>query len=141
MIASFTQFPLRLAWALTIHKAQGQTYKSVEVDLEGGAFDSGQTYTALSRCVSLNNLYLAHPIDREDIIVNQEIIDFMGTKQDLLTEAKVITIDEDKERKRAELLRQLAELDAEDDTNIDNDEENEENDDSDDEINLDLIPF
>lgn len=137
VVASFTQFPLRLAWALTIHKAQGQTYKSVEVDLEGGAFDSGQTYTALSRCVSLNNLYLAHPIDREDIIVNQEIIDFMGAKQDLLTETKVIAVDEDKERKRAELLRQLAELDADDDTDADNDSD----DDSDDMTDLDSLPF
>ncbi len=109
-VASFTQFPIRLAWALTIHKAQGQTYKSVEVDLEGGAFDSGQTYVALSRCVSLKNLYLAQPISRDDIIVNQEIVNFMNTTPNLLNEASATG--DDIASKRAELLRQLAELDS-----------------------------
>ena len=52
-VSSFTQFPLRLAWAITIHKSQGQTYKSVLVDMQGGAFAHGQTYVALSRCKSL----------------------------------------------------------------------------------------
>lgn len=81
-IATFKQFPVRLAWALTIHKAQGQTYQSVAVDLEGGAFAAGQTYVALSRCVSLENLYLTHPIRREDIIINQEVASFMGKHED-----------------------------------------------------------
>lgn len=133
VVASFVQFPIRLAWALTIHKAQGQTYQSVEVDLEGGAFDSGQTYVALSRCVSLQNLYLAHPISREDIIVNQEVVNFMKTKQDLIPNTKVVSVDEDKEQRRAELLRQLAELD---DEPTDEDDEV-----TPDEINLDEIPF
>lgn len=81
-VATFKQFPVRLAWALTIHKAQGQTYQSVAVDLDGGAFAAGQTYVALSRCVALENLYLATPIQRKDIIVNQEVVNFMGKNED-----------------------------------------------------------
>lgn len=77
MISSFTQFPLRLAWAITIHKSQGQTYQSVAIDLSEGAFAHGQTYVALSRCQSLERLYLTSPIKPEDIIVDQDIIEFM----------------------------------------------------------------
>lgn len=75
--SSFTQFPLRLAWAITIHKSQGQTYQSVAIDLSEGAFAHGQTYVALSRCQSLERLYLTSPIKPEDIIVDQDIIEFM----------------------------------------------------------------
>lgn len=81
-VATFKQFPVCLAWALTIHKAQGQTYQSVAVDLDGGAFAAGQTYVALSRCVSLENLYLTTPVRREDIIINQEAAEFMGKNED-----------------------------------------------------------
>ncbi len=78
LLSSFTQFPLRLAWAFTIHKSQGKTYNSVVVNMEGGAFAHGQTYVALSRCVSLNGLYLTQPIKREDIIVDPLVINFMS---------------------------------------------------------------
>lgn len=77
IVSSFTQFPLRLAWAITIHKSQGQTYQSVAIDLSDGAFAHGQTYVALSRSVSLEGLYLTSPIRPEDIIIDQEIIEFM----------------------------------------------------------------
>lgn len=77
VIGSFTQFPLRLAWAMTIHKSQGQTYNSVIVDMQGGAFENGQTYVALSRCTSLNGLYLSQPIRKEDIIVDPVVVEFM----------------------------------------------------------------
>lgn len=76
-VSEFTQLPVRLAWAITIHKSQGQTYQSVAVDMSDGAFAHGQTYVALSRCKSLNGLYLTTPIRREDVIVDQEIVDFM----------------------------------------------------------------
>lgn len=77
-IASFRQFPVKLAWALTVHKAQGQTYEYVSLDLDGHAFEAGQTYVALSRCVSLENIRLSSPICTQDIIVNQEIVKLMN---------------------------------------------------------------
>jgi len=77
VVSSFTQFPLRLAWAITIHKSQGQTYGSVAVDMGSGAFAHGQTYAALSRCKSLEGLYLKREIGREDIIVDTTVINFM----------------------------------------------------------------
>ncbi|MDR1833005.1 MAG: AAA family ATPase [Fusobacteriaceae bacterium] len=77
-VATFTQYPIRLAWAITIHKAQGQTYQSVMVDLEGGAFAAGQTYVALSRCVEMNGLYLNRPIRKADVIISQEVLEYMG---------------------------------------------------------------
>jgi ATP-dependent DNA helicase PIF1 len=76
-ISSFKQLPIRLAWAITIHKSQGQTYQSVAVDLSDGAFAHGQTYVALSRCVSLEGLYLDSPVKRSDVIVDPDIVTFM----------------------------------------------------------------
>lgn len=81
IVSSFTQFPVRLAWAITIHKSQGQTYGAVAVDMSDGAFAHGQTYVALSRCKSLEGLYLTTPIRREDVIVDQEIVDFMKSAE------------------------------------------------------------
>jgi ATP-dependent exoDNAse (exonuclease V) alpha subunit len=77
-VSTFKQFPIRLAWAITIHKAQGQTYQSVAIDLDDGAFAAGQTYVALSRCVDMDTLFLDRPIRLADIKVNQEIVNFMG---------------------------------------------------------------
>lgn len=77
IISSFTQFPLRLAWAITIHKSQGQTYDSVAIDLGSGAFTHGQTYVALSRCKSLPGLYLRRQVLHQDIMVDPQIINFM----------------------------------------------------------------
>lgn len=77
VVSSFTQFPLRLAWAITVHKSQGQTYDSVIIDMGRGAFTHGQTYVALSRCRSLDTLYLKRPLTFADIIIDPKIIDFM----------------------------------------------------------------
>ncbi|MFA7301432.1 MAG: PIF1 family DEAD/DEAH box helicase [Candidatus Shapirobacteria bacterium] len=77
VVSSFTQFPLRLAWAITVHKSQGQTYDSVVIDMGRGAFAHGQTYVALSRCKRLDTLYLKRPLTQNDIIIDPKIVDFM----------------------------------------------------------------
>lgn len=77
IIGSFTQFPLRLAWAITIHKSQGKTYNSVAIDMGSGAFTHGQTYVALSRCTTLGGLYLKQKLTREDVIVDSAVVNFM----------------------------------------------------------------
>jgi ATP-dependent DNA helicase PIF1 len=80
VVSTFRQFPLRLAWAITIHKSQGQTYSSVVIDLGDGAFAHGQTYVALSRCTQLETLYLKRDVYREDVIVDSSVVAFMETK-------------------------------------------------------------
>ncbi|TAM70453.1 MAG: helicase [Microbacteriaceae bacterium] len=77
VVAEFTQFPLRLAWAVTIHKSQGKTYDSAIIDLGARAFSPGQTYVALSRLTSLDGLYLSRPLRPSDILVDQEVRRFM----------------------------------------------------------------
>ena len=81
IVSSFTQFPIRLAWAITIHKSQGQTYDSVVVDMGGGAFAHGQTYVALSRCTTLEGLFLKRPIRMTDIMVEPEVIRFLESAE------------------------------------------------------------
>jgi ATP-dependent DNA helicase PIF1 len=73
---TFRQFPLRLAWALTIHKSQGLTLDNVYIDLGRGAFAHGQTYVALSRCRSLAGLALARPLRGEDILFDTSVLGY-----------------------------------------------------------------
>lgn len=72
----FQQYPIRLAWAITVHKSQGLTFSRVVVDFSGGVFAGGQAYVALSRCTSLEGIQLKKQISRGDIFVRQDIVDF-----------------------------------------------------------------
>jgi len=86
--SSFTQFPIRLAWALTIHKSQGQTYESVALNLATATFAPGQLYVALSRCTNLERLYLKIPIKRGHIIVERKVSEFMLKRETIIVEAE-----------------------------------------------------
>jgi hypothetical protein len=76
IVGSFEQYPLRLAWAITIHKSQGKTFDRVLIDLGGGAFEHGQLYVALSRCRSLEGVVLRQPIRPQDIITDERVVEF-----------------------------------------------------------------
>jgi len=76
-VGAFTQYPLKLAWAVTIHKSQGKTFERVVLDIDRGTFAHGQTYVALSRCTSLKGLTLARPIEKRHIIMDPRVTDFM----------------------------------------------------------------
>ncbi len=77
-IGSFTQFPLKLSWAITIHKSQGKTFDKILIDLGKGAFAPGQTYVALSRARSLEGVFLRRKLQPRDIFVDPAIVDAIG---------------------------------------------------------------
>ncbi|MGM0376006.1 MAG: AAA family ATPase [Bacteroidota bacterium] len=81
-IGSFTQFPLRLAWAVTVHKSQGLTFDKVVIDFSGGAFAGGQLYVALSRCRSFDGIVLKTPVTSRDVIVNPQVQQFARSAND-----------------------------------------------------------
>jgi tetratricopeptide (TPR) repeat protein len=88
-IGCFIQFPLKLAWALTIHKSQGLTFNNIIIDVGRGAFTGGQSYVALSRCTSLEGISLRSTINERDIWVHPAIVTFSKTfnNDELLNEA------------------------------------------------------
>jgi ATP-dependent DNA helicase PIF1 len=76
IVGTFTQYPLKLAWAITIHKSQGKTFDHVIIDMGGGAFESGQTYVALSRCRTIGGIILKKPLMPRDIFVDNRIAEY-----------------------------------------------------------------
>jgi ATP-dependent exoDNAse (exonuclease V) alpha subunit len=76
VVGIFRQYPVKLAWAITIHKSQGKTFDKVIIDMAGGAFESGQSYVALSRCRTLQGIILKNPLKPRDIIVDPDIVEY-----------------------------------------------------------------
>lgn len=88
-IGSFTQYPLVLAWALTIHKAQGKTFNKVALDIGSGAFMPGQVYVALSRCTTFEGLILKKPIQKNHIWLDYNVIKFITQFQYAESDKKI----------------------------------------------------
>jgi ATP-dependent DNA helicase PIF1 len=78
VIGSYTQYPITLAWAVTIHKGQGKTFDNVLVDVGWGAFAHGQMYVALSRCTTFKGLVLLKPFQSKDVILDDAVVRFMN---------------------------------------------------------------
>lgn len=76
VVGTFVQFPIKLAYAMTIHKSQGQTFDKVIIDLGRGAFEHGQAYVALSRCRSLEGIIMLRPLSVRDLIYKEAVLDF-----------------------------------------------------------------
>lgn len=83
-LGSFTQIPLRLAWAVTIHKSQGKTFDRMVIDLGRGAFANGQVYVALSRCRSLEGLHLVQSVTPSQIRTDESIVRFQAELKSLV---------------------------------------------------------
>ncbi len=81
VVGTFTQYPLMLAWAVTIHKSQGKTFDRVIIDMGRGAFAHGQTYVALSRCTTLAGIVLKKPIEQKHILLDWRIVTFLTAHQ------------------------------------------------------------
>lgn len=85
-VGHFIQYPLKLAWAITIHKSQGKTFDKAVIDISGGIFACGQIYVALSRCRTLEGIILKKPINKKHIFMDREIVNFLTKYQYKISE-------------------------------------------------------
>ena len=89
IMGSFVQYPLKLAWAVTIHKAQGKTFDKVIIDIGAGAFTNGQVYVALSRCTTIDGIVLKKPIEKKHIWMDWRVVNFLTKFQYDISEKKL----------------------------------------------------
>lgn len=87
-VGSFTQYPMKLAWAITIHKSQGKTFERVILDIDRGTFAHGQMYVAISRCTSLDGLVLKKKIEKKHILMDWRIVKFVTKYQYQISDKK-----------------------------------------------------
>jgi ATP-dependent exoDNAse (exonuclease V) alpha subunit len=87
IVGSFTQYPIKLAWAVTIHKSQGKTFDKVVIDIARGTFASGQVYVALSRCTRLDGIVLKKPLEKKHIFMDWRVVKFLTQFQYRLSES------------------------------------------------------
>ncbi|MEM9928926.1 MAG: helicase C-terminal domain-containing protein, partial [Bacteroidota bacterium] len=80
-LGTYKQIPVRMAWAVTIHKSQGKTFDKIIIDLGRGAFEHDQTYVALSRCRTLQGIVLRKPLTPRDVMVDPAVVDFYASKR------------------------------------------------------------
>jgi ATP-dependent exoDNAse (exonuclease V) alpha subunit len=88
-VGSFTQYPLRLAWAVTIHKAQGMTFEKAVIDIGQGTFSHGQLYVALSRCTTISGIVLKRPIHRKNVLLDRRVVGFVTQHQYKLSDRRL----------------------------------------------------
>ncbi|MBI5894434.1 MAG: AAA family ATPase [Deltaproteobacteria bacterium] len=88
-VGSFTQYPLKLAWAVTIHKSQGKTFERVIIDIGRGTFSHGQLYVALSRCTTLEGIILKQPVSKKNILMDRRVVNFVTKYQYHLAEKRL----------------------------------------------------
>jgi len=110
IIGTFTQFPLMLAWAVTIHKSQGKTFDKVIIDIGRGTFAHGQMYVALSRCTSFNGIVLKQKIDKKHILTDFKVVDFLTRYQYKKAEESYSLADKSELIRRAIDNRQMLDI-------------------------------